>query len=43
MKGIYTSSHETALEFNSKDNLVLGSNIAGFRKVADAMIEQGSV
>ena len=27
MKGIYTSSHETALEFNSKDNLVLGSNI----------------
>ena len=43
MKGIYLNSSETAKEFNSKNNFVLGANIAGFRKVADAMIEQGTV
>jgi glutamate dehydrogenase (NADP+) len=43
MSGIYLNSSETAKEFNFKNNLVLGANIAGFRKVADAMIEQGSV
>ncbi|RAX57532.1 glutamate dehydrogenase [Helicobacter monodelphidis] len=41
MKHIYAISKETAKEFGEADNLVLGSNIAGFRKVADAMIEQG--
>lgn len=43
MQGIFTRSSETAAEFNQPDNLVLGANIAGFRKVADAMIEQGLV
>ncbi len=43
MKGIFTQSHETAVEFDQPTNLVLGANIAGFRKVADAMIEQGAV
>lgn len=41
MKDIFTQSYETAIEFNAKGNLVLGSNIAGFKKVADAMIDQG--
>lgn len=43
MKNIYTSASTTAAEFNQPTNLVLGANIAGFRKVADAMIEQGLV
>ena len=41
MKNIYTSTSETAKEFGEPTNLVLGANIAGFRKVANAMIEQG--
>ncbi|SFX11843.1 NADP-specific glutamate dehydrogenase [Marinospirillum alkaliphilum] len=43
MKGIFERSHETAKEFDQPTNLVLGANIAGFRKVADAMIQQGCV
>lgn len=43
MKNIYLNAKETATEFGQPTNLVLGANIAGFRKVADAMIEQGLV
>ncbi|HCY61949.1 MAG TPA: NADP-specific glutamate dehydrogenase [Oxalobacteraceae bacterium] len=43
MKNIYLNASETAKEFGQPDNLVLGANIAGFRKVADAMIDQGVV
>ena len=43
MKDIFVSSSTTAAEFGEPTNLVLGANIAGFRKVADAMIEQGLV
>ncbi|MGE0079954.1 MAG: NADP-specific glutamate dehydrogenase [Thiohalomonadaceae bacterium] len=43
MTNIYTSISETAAEFGEPNNFVLGANIAGFRKVADAMIEQGAV
>ncbi len=43
MKGIFTSASEAAIEFDKKGDYVLGGNIAGFRKVADAMIEQGVV
>jgi len=43
MKGIFDQSYETAREFDQPSNLVLGANIAGFRKVADAMIQQGAV
>jgi len=43
MKNIYTNASTTAAEFGEPTNLVLGANIAGFRKVADAMIEQGLV
>lgn len=41
MAGIYQRCSETAQEFDQPHNLVLGANIAGFRKVADAMIDQG--
>ena len=43
MKNIFESASSTAAEFGEPTNLVLGANIAGFRKVADAMIEQGLV
>ena len=41
MGNIYTNAAATAKEFGQPGNLVLGANIAGFRKVADAMIAQG--
>ena len=43
MNHIFELSYETSKEFGDEGNLVLGSNIAGFRKVADAMIDQGYV
>jgi len=41
MRNIYNTAYETSEEFGCKGNLVVGANIAGFRKVADAMIDQG--
>lgn len=43
MNHIFELSYETSKEFGDERNLVLGSNIAVFRKVADAMIDQGYV
>ena len=43
MINIYKNASETAKEFGVAGNLVLGANIAGFRKVADAMIAQGVI
>ena len=43
MRRIYNDAKQTAEEFDQPNNLVLGANIAGFRRVADAMIEQGVV
>lgn len=43
MVNIYKQSKEAAEEFGFEGNLVVGANIAGFRKVADAMISQGVV
>ena len=43
MKNIFETASSTAAEFGEPTNLVLGANIAGFKKVADAMIEQGLV
>tara|TARA_R110002153_G_scaffold190217_3_gene342987 strand:- start:6272 stop:7624 length:1353 start_codon:yes stop_codon:yes gene_type:complete len=43
MKDIYVRASDAAKEFGQDGNLVLGANIAGFRRVADAMIEQGVV
>jgi glutamate dehydrogenase (NADP+) len=41
MYGIFSAAHETAKDFGQEGNLVMGANIAAFRKVADAMIAQG--
>ncbi|PSM53250.1 glutamate dehydrogenase [Campylobacter blaseri] len=43
MKHIFKISYEASKEFGDEGNIVLGSNIAGFRKVADAMIDQGYI
>ncbi len=41
MKNIYTNSVNAAEEYGCGYNLVAGANIAGFLKVADAMMQQG--
>ncbi|MGG1674741.1 NADP-specific glutamate dehydrogenase [Neobacillus sp. NRS-1170] len=41
MKDIYSKSMKASEEYDAPGNLVIGANIAGFLKVADAMIEQG--
>ena len=41
MVNIYKNCSKTAREFGLEDNLVAGANIAGFLKVADAMLWQG--
>jgi glutamate dehydrogenase (NADP+) len=43
MKNIYQTCRDTAEKYQAKDNLVLGANIAGFEKVATAMMSQGLV
>jgi len=43
MRQIYKNCAEAAEEFGSPGNLVVGANIAGFIKVARAMIYQGLV
>ena len=41
MKNIYKNASDAAKEFGMEGNLVAGANIAGFMKVADAMLWQG--
>ena len=43
MKAIHTACSETAQEYGCPTNNVLGANIAGFKKVADSMLDQGLV
>jgi glutamate dehydrogenase (NADP+) len=43
MKAIHTAVSETAAEYKQPHNYVLGANIAGFAKVAEAMLDQGLV
>lgn len=43
MINIHKACVETAKEFGAEGNYVVGANIAGFKKVADAMIAQGLV
>ena len=43
MVNIYKNSMKASEEYGCPGNLVVGSNIAGFLKVADAMIAQGLV
>jgi len=43
MQSIHQQAWSAALEFGHPGNYVLGANIAGFRKVADAMLDQAVV
>lgn len=43
MKGIHTTISQCAEKYSTKGNLVDGANIAGFLKVANAMVDQGYV
>jgi glutamate dehydrogenase (NADP+) len=43
MEAVHTQCRETAEDYGARDNYVAGANIAGFVKVADAMLEQGVV
>ena len=43
MKNIYANAAAAAEEYGQKGNLVAGANIAGFLKVASAMMSQGIV
>lgn len=43
MKDIYANMSQAAREYGHEDNFVIGANIAGFTKVADAMLAQGIV
>ncbi|MBR2722364.1 MAG: NADP-specific glutamate dehydrogenase [Clostridia bacterium] len=43
MKGIYESSDAAAKQYGMEGDLVAGANIAGFLKVADAMLAYGVV
>lgn len=43
MKNIYKNSSEAAKEYGHEGNILMGANIAGFMKVATAMMAQGIV
>jgi glutamate dehydrogenase (NADP+) len=43
MTGIHRATHETADEFGAPGNYVVGANIAGFLKVANAMMSMGLI
>lgn len=43
MEGIFQQISQAAKDFGAEGNYVVGANIAGFKKVADAMIAQGAV
>ena len=43
MIAIHKNAFETAAEYSQAGNLVVGANIAGFQKVANAMLDQGLV
>jgi glutamate dehydrogenase (NADP+) len=43
MIAIHKQCYEAAQEYGQPDNLVMGANIAGFVKVADAILDQGLV
>jgi glutamate dehydrogenase (NADP+) len=43
MKEIFKSAHEAAIDDGYEGNYVIGANIAGFKKLADAVLAQGVV
>ncbi|MCY8234176.1 NADP-specific glutamate dehydrogenase [Priestia endophytica] len=43
MRDIYSKSMKASKDYDAPGNLVVGANIAGFLKVADAMLDQGVI
>jgi len=43
MKDIFNASHDAANEYGYEGNYVIGANIAGFKKLADAVMAEGVV
>ena len=43
MRKIFKNTARTASEYGVEGDYVVGANIAGFKKVADAMIAQGVI
>jgi glutamate dehydrogenase (NADP+) len=43
VRSIHQDCYETAIEYGSPGNYVIGSNIAGFRRVAEAMLAFGVI
>jgi len=43
MQAIHKNCADTAKEYDQPGNYVMGANIGGFVKVADAMLDQGLV
>jgi glutamate dehydrogenase (NADP+) len=43
MQAIHKSAYDAAAEYGQPGNYVMGANIAGFVKVAEAMLEQGLI
>ena len=41
MTGIFQKSYQASKEYGHEGDLMLGANVAGFTKVADAMVSQG--
>ncbi|TFH10630.1 MAG: NADP-specific glutamate dehydrogenase, partial [Candidatus Thorarchaeota archaeon] len=41
MQAIHENAYKTSEIFGKKGNYVMGANIAGFMKVANAMVQQG--
>ena len=43
MVGIFHNAYDASRECGADGDLVVGANVAGFRKVADAMVAQGVI
>lgn len=43
MRNIFETAYQTSEEFGKPGNLIMGANIAGFKKVADSMIDEGAI
>ncbi|MGL5694192.1 MAG: NADP-specific glutamate dehydrogenase, partial [Peptostreptococcaceae bacterium] len=43
MVNIFNASKDAAKEYDAEGNYVVGANIAGFLKIADAMVSQGII
>jgi len=43
MTGIYRNISSAAAEYGVPNDMVAGANIAGFKKVAEAMLAQGAI